>query len=86
MEKNGIIVSNKHVNGLEINLECVIITFHHGFSGFNVVAALGSIQLFHAFMGNSQNYRSRGRRPTVHHVVHSTEGAMVLTVAHEGMK
>ena len=25
-------------------------------------------------------------RPTVHQVVHSTEGAMVLIIAHEGMK
>ena len=27
----GITVENKHINGLEINLECVIITFNHGF-------------------------------------------------------
>ena len=59
------------------------------------------IQLFHAFAGNSQNYRSPGAvdgrpdallpeavrpRATVHQVVNSTKGAMVLTVAHEGMK
>ena len=30
------IVKNKLANGLEINLECVIITFNHGFSVFNV--------------------------------------------------
>ena len=30
------IVNNKLVNGLEINLECVIITFNHGCSVFNV--------------------------------------------------
>ena len=34
-ENIGIIVENKLVNGLEINLECVII-FNHGFSVFNV--------------------------------------------------
>ena len=32
----GILVENKHIDGLEINLECVIITFNHGFSVFNV--------------------------------------------------
>ena len=37
MEKTiGIIVENKFINGLEINLECVIITFNHRFSVFNV--------------------------------------------------
>ena len=36
-------------------------------------------------VGNSQNYRSRGA-VDVRQVVHSTEGAMVLIVAHEGMK
>ena len=30
----GIIVENKHINGLGINLECVIITFNHGCSVF----------------------------------------------------
>ena len=30
------LVENNHINGLEINLECVIITFNHGFSVFNV--------------------------------------------------
>ena len=30
------IVKNKLVNGLEINLECVIITFSHGLSVFNI--------------------------------------------------
>ena len=29
-----IIVENKHINGLEINLECVIITFNHRFLMF----------------------------------------------------
>ena len=28
-ENIGIIVENKYINGLEINLECVIITFNH---------------------------------------------------------
>ena len=37
----GIIVENKHINGLEINLECVIITFNHGFSVFNVCCGVG---------------------------------------------
>ena len=32
----GIIVENKHINGLEINLECVIITFIHRFSVINI--------------------------------------------------
>ena len=35
-ETTGIIVENKHINGLEINLECVIITFNHRFSVFKV--------------------------------------------------
>ena len=39
-EKDGeniaIIVENKLINGLEINLEYVIITFKHGFSVLNV--------------------------------------------------
>ena len=35
-ENIGIIVINKHVNGLEVNLECVIITFSRWFSVFNV--------------------------------------------------
>ena len=26
----------KHINGVEINLKCVIITINHGFSVFNV--------------------------------------------------
>ena len=34
-ENVGIIVENKHLNGLEINLECVIITFNHRFPVFN---------------------------------------------------
>ena len=31
VENIGIIVENKLINGLEINLEFVIITFNHGF-------------------------------------------------------
>ena len=32
--KDGeIIVENKHINALEINFECVIITFNHGSFG-----------------------------------------------------
>ena len=35
--KDGeIILENKHLNGLEINLECAIITFNHRFSVCNV--------------------------------------------------
>ena len=34
MRKYWNVVKNKLVNGLEINLECVIITFNHGFSVF----------------------------------------------------
>ena len=34
-EMIGIIVENKLINGLEINLEHVIIIFNHGFSVFN---------------------------------------------------
>ena len=38
----GIIVENKHINGREINLECVIIiTFNHRFSVFNICCGLG---------------------------------------------
>ena len=32
------LLKNKHVNALEINLECVI-TFNHRFSVFNIFAA-----------------------------------------------
>ena len=35
-ENIGIIVDNKLINGLEINLLCVIITFNHKFLVFNV--------------------------------------------------
>ena len=35
----GIIVENKLINGLEMNLEDVIITFNHRFSVFKVRAA-----------------------------------------------
>ena len=35
-ENIGIIVENKLINGLEINLECVQITFNHKCSGFNI--------------------------------------------------
>ena len=35
-ENLGLFGENKHINGLEINLECVIITFKHGSSVFNV--------------------------------------------------
>ena len=35
-ENVGIIVKNKHVNGLEINLDCVLTTFTHRFSMFNI--------------------------------------------------
>ena len=39
----GIIVENKHVNELEINLERVIIIFKHRFSVVNVCCAPRSI-------------------------------------------
>ena len=42
-ETTGIIVVNKHLNGLEINLECVIIIFNHRFSVFNVCCGPRSI-------------------------------------------
>ena len=32
-------MQNKHIFGLEINLECAIITFNHGFSVFSVFVA-----------------------------------------------
>ena len=32
----GIIFENKHINGLKINCECVIITFNHRFSVLNI--------------------------------------------------
>ena len=40
-ENIGIILESKLTNGLEINLECVKITFNQGLSVFNVAAALG---------------------------------------------
>ena len=36
LEKYRLIVQNKHINGPEINLECVIITFNYRFLVFNV--------------------------------------------------
>ena len=42
-ENIGIINENKHMNGLEINLACVMITFNHRFSVFNVCCCPRSI-------------------------------------------
>ena len=42
-ENIGIIVEYKLINEVEINLECVIITFNHGFSVFNVYCGPPSI-------------------------------------------
>ena len=42
-ENIGIIVKNKHINGLEINLECVIIKYNYWFSVFNVCCGPRSI-------------------------------------------
>ena len=39
----GVIVENKHINGLEINLERAIITFNHVSSVFNVCCGPRSI-------------------------------------------
>ena len=36
---------NKQGNGLEINLKCVIITFNHGFSVFNVCCSPGEVDI-----------------------------------------
>ena len=47
-ENIGIIVENKLINRLEINLECVIITFNHGFSVFNVWCGPRSIFMLSA--------------------------------------
>ena len=55
---------------------------------------INSIQLFRTFLCNSQNYHTWGAvddpmallHATVHRVIHSTEGVIVLTVAQEGMK
>ena len=44
-ENIGIIVKNKRMNGLEIKLECVIITFNHGFSVFNIFVCLFVLRL-----------------------------------------
>ena len=35
-ENIGIIVENTNINRREINFKCIIITFNHGFSVFNV--------------------------------------------------
>ena len=37
------ILKNKYMNGLEINLECVIISFNHRFSAFNICCSPRSI-------------------------------------------
>ena len=42
-ENVGIIVENKPITGLEINLESVIITFNHAFLVFNVYCGPQSI-------------------------------------------
>ena len=42
-ENIGITDKNKHRNGLELNLECVIITFNHGVSLFNICCGPWSI-------------------------------------------
>ena len=42
-EHIGIIVENKHINGLEINLEYIMITFNHGLEVFNVCCGPRSI-------------------------------------------
>ena len=47
-----------------------------------VLSICDIIQLFHTFLGDSQNCQPR---PIVHHVVHSTKGLIVLTVAQKGM-
>ena len=36
----GIIVENKRINGLELNLECVMITFNHGFLVLTFIVAI----------------------------------------------
>ena len=43
MKDGEIIVENMHINGLEINQECVIITFNHRFSVFNICCGPWSI-------------------------------------------
>ena len=40
-ENLGITVENKHLNGLQINLACVIITFNNRFSVLTFAATLG---------------------------------------------
>ena len=42
-DNTGTIVENKHINGLEINLNCVIILFNNGFSVFKVYCSPRSI-------------------------------------------
>ena len=38
-----IVVENKHINGLEINFECVIIIFNRRFSAFDVCCSPQSV-------------------------------------------
>ena len=45
LERNGIIVDNKYINGLEIHLKCVTITFIYGFSVFNVCSRRSLINI-----------------------------------------
>ena len=46
-ETIGIIVENQLINGLEINLECVIIIFNHGFSVYQPRVATNVKHLKH---------------------------------------
>ena len=66
----GIIGENKHLNGLEINLVCVIIIFNHRFSVFNVCYSLRSI-----FMHSASRRHSTSRQCSAsHRALISTSG------------
>ena len=53
--EDGIIVeNNKHINGLEINLERVTITLNDGFSVFNVCCGLPSMLILISISGRNK--------------------------------
>ena len=77
----GIIVENKHINGLEINLGCVIITFNYWFSVFNVCCGLRSIlmtsALHRALISTSGATNINHLKPVIEYYINNTLAAFL---------
>ena len=58
----GIVVANRHLNGLEISVECVIIIFNHECSVFNVCCGPMSILIPDAKQRASISTSGRNKR------------------------